>query len=291
MKHPSSARRLNQLSLPLQIINHLFLGLMFLSMLIPFLYVFAVAFSTRQGSMAAGVKLWPDHFSLDGFRTVWERADLGTAFVNSLSVSAIGVLLELFLSLMAAYVLVIEQLPLRRWLAGLILVTLTIPGDLTLISVYVLNKQLSLLNSYPGLILNGLVSGFAIMLLKNYFEGVPGALAEAARIDSATEFQIFRLIYLPLSLPGIAAISFLEFISKWNALMLPATIISDAKYYTLPLVLKQLTLSSESTSGIDYIAPNARMAAIVISVIPLILLYVLAQNFLIEGLTLGATKG
>jgi len=120
---------------------------------------------------------------------------------------------------------------------------------------------------------------------------VPESLAESGRIDNASELRIFTSIYLPLSLPGLASITFLEFIGKWNALMIPVTIITNAKLYTLPIILRQLVAPTDSTSGFTYIAPNAQMAAIVITVLPLIALYTLTQRFLIGGLTLGAAKG
>lgn len=213
------------------------------------------------------------------------------AFFNSLFVSSVSVVLQVLLSSLAAYVLIQRDLPGRRLLTSIILLTLMIPGDLTLISTYLLNRQLNLLNSYTGLIVNGLISGFAIMLLRNYFQQVPESLAESARIDGATELRLFFGVYLPLSIPGLASIGFLEFVGKWNALMIPVSIISRQELYTLPMLLKLVTFSTESTSGIDFIAPNAQMAAVVITVLPLIALYFLVQNYLIEGLTFGAAKG
>lgn len=129
------------------------------------------------------------------------------------------------------------------------------------------------------------------MLMRNYFESVPESLAESGRIDNASELRIFTNIYIPLSLPGLASITFLEFIGKWNSFMIPLTITTDAKFYTLPIVLRQITTNIDGTSGSTYIAPNAQMAAIVITVVPLIVLYTVAQRFLIGGPTVGAAKG
>lgn len=271
--------------------NYLLLLLFFLTMIVPMVNVLAVSFSPRLASMQPGVILWPSEWTFNGYQTVWTRANLSRAFFNSSLVSLSGTFAQILLSSMAGYVLVQKNLPFRKALSLLILFTLMIPGDLTLISIYALNKQLGLLNSYQGLIINGLVSGFSILLMRNYFQSVPESLAESARIDKASELLVFFSIYLPLSLPGLASITFLEFVGKWNALMLPVTIISDPALYTLPMVLRQLAFATDSTSGVDYIAPNAQMAAIVISVIPLIILYTFAQRFLIGGLTLGATKG
>lgn len=139
--------------------------------------------------------------------------------------------------------------------------------------------------------MNGLVSAFSIMLMRNYFLSVPESLAESGRIDNATEMRIFFSIYIPLSLPGLAAITFLDFIGKWNSFMVPLIITTKPELFTLPIILRQLTQPTDSTSGVLQIYDNARMAAIVITVIPLLVLYSFAQRFLIGGLTLGAAKG
>ena len=106
-----------------------------------------------------------------------------------------------------------------------------------------------MLNTYQGLVLNGLVSGFSIMMMRNYFETVPYSLAESARMDGAGELKIFGSIYMPISLPGFATVFFMEYVARWNSIMLPATLITDEKKYTLPLMLKQMIMSVDSTSG------------------------------------------
>jgi putative aldouronate transport system permease protein len=289
MAHSKSFR--NELSPGLKALNGLLLILVFFTMIIPMVNVLAVSFSTRLGSMDPGILLWPREFSVEGYVTVWQRANLSRAFSNSAFVSVTATFIQVILSALAGYVLVQKDLPFKRAISTVILFTMMIPGDLTLISIYSLNKQLGLLNSYTGLIVNGLISGFSILLMRNYFLSVPESLAESGRIDNATELRILASIYLPLSIPGLAAITFLEFIGKWNALMLPVTIITDAKLYTLPMVLKGLTTSGSVVSGTDIIAPNAQMAAIIISILPLVVLYAFTQRFLIGGLTLGASKG
>lgn len=255
------------------------------------LNVVAVSFSTAYDSMSPGITLIPKQWSTEGYSTVWNLNNLGNAFKNSLFVAIVATALQIFLSAMAGYVLIQKELPFRKTLSSIILFTMMIPGDLTLVFMYAVNKQFGLLNSYQGLILNGLISGFSIMLMRNYFESVPESLAESGRIDNASELRIFTNIYIPLSLPGLASITFLEFIGKWNSFMIPLTITTDAKFYTLPIVLRQITTNIDGTSGSTYIAPNAQMAAIVITVVPLIVLYTVAQRFLIGGLTVGAAKG
>lgn len=271
-------------------LNYAFLLILFISMIIPMLNVLSVSLSTKLGSMQPGIRLIPDNFTFEGYKDIWSRVQLWKPFLNSLYVTAVGTFIQVVLSSMAGYVLIQQDLPFKKFMTSIIMITMMIPGDLTLISIYALNKQLGLINSYSGLIINGLVSGFSILLMRSYFLSVPSSLAESARIDNASEFTIFWKIYLPLSIPGLATISFLEFVNKWNSLMIPVTIITKQEKYTLPMVLKSLVFDTSSRSGTEFIAPNSIMAAIVISVIPLILLYVIAQKFLVTGMTIGASK-
>ena len=153
-----------------------------------------------------------------------------------------------------------------------------------------LNRDLGLLNSYAGLIINGLIAGSSILLMRNYFKSISYTLAESARIDGASELRIFAGIFLPISLPGLATVFFMDFVSRWNSITIPAAILTDESMYTLPLKLKAMILSTNSVSGTAQIPENAIMAAIVITALPLLLIYVFAQKFLLSGLNLGATK-
>lgn len=280
----------NRLSPPLLLLDGVILLTAFLSMALPMLNVLALSFSTRLGSMYPGIRLLPDRFTAEGYADIWSMVQLWRPFCNSLFVSAISTVLEIVLASMAGYVLIQKELPLKHLMTSIILITMMIPGNLTLISTYALNKSLGLLNTYTGLILNGLISGFSILLIRSYFLSVPDSLAESARIDSAGELTVFSRIYLPLAIPGIATIAFLEFVAQWNSLMIPVTIISDQNKFTLPVMLKFLLFNSGAESGTHFIAPNDTMAAIVISVAPIVLFYMLAQRFLVTGLNVGAIK-
>ena len=215
-------------------------------------------------------------------------AKVDRAFFNSMFVSSVSTVIQVALSALAGYILIQRGLPYKNLITSFILFTMMVPGDLTLISIYQLNRQMHLINTYSGLILNGLISGFSILMMRSYFLSTPNSLAESARIDGAGELRIFARIYLPLSAPGLATIFFLEFVKKWNSLTIPAAIISDQKMFTLPLMLKSLVV--EANSSTPNAPDNAVMAAIVISTIPLLAIYVFAQQFLMSGITLGSSK-
>lgn len=280
----------NTLTFPQRLINSVFLAIIFIIMVIPMWNVFVISTTTALESSQAGLKLWWNKFSLEGYRYVFEVTKLGRPFLNSTYVSLFSTFIQVILSSLAGYILVQRELPFRRLITSFILLTMMIPGDLTLISIYQLNKQLGFLNTYTGLIINGLVSGFCIMLMRNYFLSVPESLGESARLDGAGELRIFWQIFIPLSIPGLVTIFFLEFVGRWNSLMIPVTLITKQELYTLPQMLKSMILNYASISGAPPAPDNAAMAAIVISTVPLILIYIFAQRFLLSGMTIGASK-
>ena len=257
---------------------------------LPMWNVIVVSTTTALESTRSGVVLWWREFSLEGFEYVFKVSKLGRPFLNSLIVTTVGTVIQVFLSSIAGYVLVQPNLPFRGVITSFVMLTMMIPGDLTMISIYQLNRDLSLLNTYAGLIINGLISGFSIMLMRNYFESISYTLAEAARIDGASELRIFAGVFIPISLPGLATVFFMEYAGKWNSITIPAAILTKEAMYTLPLKLKAMILTTSSVSGTAQIPDNAIMAAIVISAVPLLLFYVFVQRFLLSGLNLGATK-
>lgn len=280
----------NRMNLPQRFVCWLLLGFFFLIMFIPMWNVIVVSTSTILESSASGIKLWWKSFSVEGYEYVFRVTKLARPFLNSLFVSTVATVIQVVLSAFAGYVLIQRELPFKKSITSFIMLTMMILSDLTLISVYQMNKQLHLLNSYTGLIVNGLISGFSILLMRNYFTSVPYSLAESARLDGASELRIFGQIYLPISKPGLATVFFLEFVGKWNSIMLPATLITDQDKYTMPLMLRAMILNDASQSGAAQTPNNAIMATIVISTVPLLLIYVFAQRFLLSGMTLGASK-
>ena len=281
----------NELNVVQKIIMWLFLAFVGVIMFLPMWNVLVVSTTTTLEASRSGVQLWWRKFSIEGFEYVFRVSKLARPFLNSLFVTTVGTVIQVGLSSIAGYVLIQRDLPFKGILTSFILLTMMIPGDLTMISIYQLNVSLKLINTYTGLILNGLISGFSILLMRNYFESISFTLAESARIDGASEMRIFAGIFLPISLPGLATVFFMEYVSRWNSITIPASILTNEAMYTLPLKLKTMILSTNSTSGTAQIPDNAIMAAIVITAAPLLLIYIFAQRFLLSGLNLGATKG
>jgi putative aldouronate transport system permease protein len=287
----TGSRRLRaRLPVPVAALSGLGLVAVVVAMGLPMLNVLAVSLSTQTASESPGLVLFPSPATLEGYRFIWSYTNLWRPFTNTAYVSVVGTILHVILSAAGGYVLMQRDLPLRRILTTFVLLTMTIPGELTLVSIYQVNRDFGLVNRLAGLILNGAASGFSILLMRNYFMGIPASLAEAARMDGSSELSTFGRIYLRLAVPATVTVATLQFISRWNNIALVATLISDMKKMTLPVVLRGLLVEVQSTSGTAFIYANAKMAAVVISALPLVVLYFFAQRFFVAGALLGATK-
>ncbi|WP_438351184.1 carbohydrate ABC transporter permease [Paenibacillus sp. FA6] len=271
-------------------LNAAFLLLLMLTMIVPFINVVALAFSSGMASMQPDIILFPKDFSVEGFTTVWQNLDLWRPFMNSVIVTVAGTFLHVLLTSLAGYVLIQPQLPGKKLIISFILLTMMIPQDAIMIPLYLVNKDLHLINTLSSLVLSGMVSGFSILLMRNYFMGVPYEMSESAQIDGAGMFRIFATMYIRLAKSGLATITLFEFVSRWNMLTAPVLYINDSSKITLQVALKSMITDASATSSNVLITTNVRMAGILISIIPLIAVYPFVQKYFMKGLMLGANK-
>jgi putative aldouronate transport system permease protein len=167
---------------------------------------------------------------------------------------------------------------------------MAIPGEVIMIPLYMVYKDLSLLNSLNALILSGFVSGFSILLMRNYFLSVPYEMAESARIDGAGEWRIFITLFLPLASAGLATVTLFEFVSRWNQYTAAVLYLTDTSKYTLQIALRSLIIDTSATSSSFIITNNVRMAGIVIGLLPLVVIYPFVQKFFVKGIMIGSVK-
>jgi putative aldouronate transport system permease protein len=270
--------------------NGLFLLLLVASMIVPIWNTVVISLSSNMASMQTGIKLWPSQLSFEGYATVWERVELWRPFLYNVLVTAVGTFCHVFFCAMAGYVLLQRGLPGRKWLVSFILLTMMIPNEAIMIPLYVVNKELGLINSLASLILYGIVSGFSILLMQNYFQSIPYEISESARMDGAGDFRIFTTMYLPLSKPGLATVALFELVNRWNQFTPALLYITDHKKYTLQVALRSLVIESDSTSSNLFLTPNVRMAGVVIALLPLVALYPFVQKYFVKGIMVGSTK-
>jgi raffinose/stachyose/melibiose transport system permease protein len=222
---------------------------------------------------------------MGNFTGAWARGHFSSTVFNSVVITLIKVPLGLIISAMAAYALSSIRLPGGRALFLLILFGTMLPFQVMLAPLFTLVNQLGLINTYVGIILPCLAFGvpYQVFILHGFFSEVPKELSEAARIDGASHLTIFRRIYLPISLPVLAALLILDFVATWNEFAMALVILQDNSKWTLPLGL----MSFQSQFSNDYGQLNA---AIVMTVLPAAIVYLIFQRYFVSGLTSGAVK-
>ena len=272
------------------LINSLILISLVLTMIVPLVNVLAVSFTTDLESYENTIKLWPREPSVEGYVTLFQRVAILRPFLNNVFVTVVATFLHVMFCSMAGYVLTRKKFIGKVIIIALVTLPNMVPFEMIIIPVYVTIKRLGLMDTLWAVILVKVVTTFSILLMKNYFEGIPKSLEESAFIDGASEMTSFFRIYLPLAKPGLATIVIFQFVSQWNHLLPAVLFLNSAEKYTLQLALKSLVISQELTSTTQSVANNARMAGIVVAIIPLVAVYVFAQKYFIKGIMVGAVK-
>ncbi|MGO7201298.1 carbohydrate ABC transporter permease, partial [Rhizobium ruizarguesonis] len=216
----------------------------------------------------------------------WSRGNFASSFFNSVIITVIKVPLGLFLSAMAAYALAKIKLKITKALLLLVVFGTMIPFQVMLAPLFTLVNSLGLIDTYPGVILPYIAFGvpYQVFILHGFFKSIPKELSEAALIDGASHFVIFRRIFLPVCLPVLAALLILDFVSTWNEFAMALVLLQDQHMWTLPLGL----MSFQGQFSSNYGQLNA---AIVMTVLPATIVYLIFQRYFVSGLTSGAVKG
>jgi multiple sugar transport system permease protein len=251
--------------------------------LYPFLWMVSAAFKDQR-EVVAGGHLIPHRPTWRTLADTWSELHFLDYFLNSLKVTGLTVVLVLAIYAAAGYAFSVLRFPGRTALYRLFMALLFVPGVTVLLPVVLLEHKLGLLGGHWGLVLP-FVNGSAplsILMLTNAFDAIPGELREAARVDGASELRIFAAVYLPLSRPVLVTIAVLTAIPTWNEYLLTRVSLNDPGRYTLPIGLQNL----QSGAVQHY---NVLMAGALIVVIPVILLFIAAQRYLVNGL-MGAVK-
>jgi putative aldouronate transport system permease protein len=271
----------------------LLLAILFLLLIVLFLPVWfslVTSFTASLESLKSGLHFWPTKFSFEGYHTLFTSLNYALPIFNSVFVTVTGTCFHVVFCALAAYTLVQAKLPGVKWITIFILVTMAVPQQVLMIPTYILYKELGLINTYGSLIIYSIVHGFSILLMHSYYKGIPTALAESARIDGANEWQIFWKIYMPMGIPGLITIFMFDAVSRWNNYTAALLFITKPKLYTIQLALKSLVGSTEQASSNFIIAPNTQMAAVIIGLLPLVILYLFLQKYVVKGVNVGAVK-
>jgi multiple sugar transport system permease protein len=261
----------------------LFAGL--LLMIAPFIWMVLGAFKPQAEFLRTPPTWVPEQPTIDNFDRLFSKLNFPRFFFNSTVVAAAITLGNLIFAPMLGYALAKIRFTGKRMLLLLVLATLMLPASATLIPLFVLMSSLNLVNTYPGLILPFLAGPFGVFLTRQFFAGLPDELLEAARIDGASEFRIFWAIAMPLAGPILATLGILTFLGSWNAFIYPLVMAQSPDIYTLPVALATFATG-------QYQADHGMlMAGSVVLIVPVLIVFILMQRWITEGIATTGLKG
>ena len=252
--------------------------------LAPLGWMLSVSFMPQGEASGFPPPLLPSALTFDNYQTLFARAGMGRYFINSVVVSGAITLGALLVNTMAGYAFAKLRFRGRDRTFQVLLAALVIPAQVAMLPLFLMMKGLGLVNTFGAVIIPALATVFGIFLVRQYARSIPDELLEAARIDGAGELRIFFQIVLPMLKPVLVTLAIFTFMAAWNDFMWPLIVLTDQDNYTLPVAIA--ALSREHVQDVEMM-----MAGAVVTVIPVLLLFLMLQRYYIQGLLLGSVKG
>ncbi|MEK5061785.1 sugar ABC transporter permease [Paenibacillus sp. FSL H7-0326] len=254
-------------------------------MALPFVWMLLSSLKDLSQMFVVPPKWIPDPFVWTNFRDSLTALPFGRAYLNSLYINVIVVLCQLITCSMAAYAFAKIKFPLREPLFVMFLATMMVPGQVTIIPLYLMFKNIGWLDSHLAIIIpSALLNAFGVFLLRQFFRGIPKDMEEAAIVDGAGRLTIYAKIMLPLIKPALSALGIFTFLGMWNNFFNPLIFLNSPEKFTVPMMLN-LYRGMYSTDW------TLMMAGASIALIPVLIVYVIGQRYIIEGVTLSGIKG
>lgn len=268
--------------------------------LLPFILVISSSFTSETSIIQKGYNLWPKEFSVAAYKLLFASNTIGPAYAVTIFVTVAGTVLSMLITSACAYAISCKQFYYRGRVAFFIYFTMLFSGGLVPTYLWI-TQYLKLTDSIWVLILPALVNPWNLLLLRNFFNGIPDSLSESAKIDGANDVVILFKIILPISLPGLATIGLFYALSYWNEWYKALLYIRDSHKYPLQYLIMQIqrnqqyvqqnaALGGATTEGVVP-AYSSQMATAVMTIGPIVLLYPFLQKYFVTGLTVGSVKG
>ncbi|QUO31392.1 carbohydrate ABC transporter permease [Faecalicatena sp. Marseille-Q4148] len=252
-------------------------------MMYPIVWMFCTSFKSNAEIHMNKTQFFPTEWTIEGYETALEKAPIGTWFFNSVMITAVVTMIVIITSTLLGYVFAKYEFKLKKPLFMLLLATMMVPSQVTMIPRYLMNMKLGLLNSQWALIIPSMVSAFSIYLAKQFIEDIPNSICEAAKIDGAGPMKIYWHVILPMIRPAIGSIGIFTAMAHWNDYLNPLIMLNDKEKMTLPLGLVYFS----SQRGEDL---AAIMAVGTMIMVPMIIIFLIFQKQFIKGLALSGIK-
>jgi multiple sugar transport system permease protein len=259
------------------------LGLTLAWSLGPLLWMVSASLMPEGEATAVPPRLLPSAATLEHYRALFTRLDLGRHFANSLGIASATTLLSLVLNSMAGYAFARLRLPGRDRILAVLLAAMVIPAQASMLPLFLMLKQIGLVNTYAGAVVPGMASIFGIFLVRQHVLAIPPSLFDAARIDGAGEFRTYLSVALPACRPVLATLAVVTFLGTWNDFLWPLVVLADSRRYTLPVALANL-------AGEHVQDTELMMAGSVLTILPVVVLFAALQRQYVAGITAGGVR-
>lgn len=294
MKGKTKVKKINSISFG-TIINYTLLTLLVIICVYPFLNVVAYSFSSNRAVLSGKITFYPIEFQLDAYQQIITRGQIWVSIRVTAIVTALGTIIGLLLTVLAAYALSKKKLKGRTWITALILFTMYFSGGI--IPTFLVVKNLGMYDNLTALFIPSAISVFNFIVMRTFFQELPESLEEAAHLDGANDITILTKIVLPLSLPIIATIGLFYAVGYWNEYFSALLYIQTPEKFTLQLRLRNLLFAEELGAtgseglGQAVMAESLKMTCIVVGTIPILIIYPWLQKYFVKGVMLGSVKG
>ena len=251
--------------------------------LFPLLWMVSVSFMQPGAASSYPAPVLPAQATLDNYRQLFAQAGMGRYLLNSLAIACAGTAISVLFNVMAGYAFAKLRFAGREALFRSLLAALVIPGQVAMMPLFLMLKAMGLVNTWAGVIVPGMAGVFGIFLVRQYAKSLPDALLEVARMDGAGELRIFVSVILPLLKPVLVTLAVFAFLGSWNDFMWPLIVLTDGQLYTAPVALASLAREHVQDSEL-------MMAGSVVTVLPVLGLFLGLQRYYLQGLTMGSVK-
>jgi ABC-type glycerol-3-phosphate transport system permease component len=270
------------------LLMHLVLISVSVFMLLPFVWMLSTSFKPQTEIFTRPPILISSNMSLDGYRYILNYQQTGgvlNVLKNTVVVSASFTGLSLFFCALGGYGFAKYRFPGRRYLFAFVIATMIVPQAVTMVPTYAMMVRFGWVNTFLPLIVPGLANAFGIFFMRQYISTISSELLDAGRIDGCNEFGLFRRIVFPIVIPGLTSLGLIFFMTSWNSYLYPVIYLKSPTLHTLPLMMLQMT------GPLGFSLYREQMGVAVISIVPLLIIFLVFQRRFVEGITSGAIKG
>lgn len=264
--------------------------------LFPFINLILTSFSTEADYYSSKLIVIPYHFNVEAYRYIFLEGGIPLAFWNSVIMVVCGVCYSMLMTSLGAYSMTKKDLPGRKIFFTMVLITMFFSGGV--IPLFLVIKELGLYNSLAGCIIPFGINVFNMIVLRNFFAGIPADILESAKLDGANDFQLLFLFVLPLTKAGFATIALFYFVGQWNEWYWPMLLLNNEDYYPLALLLRNILSDMQAAdysqsidvSGELLYSKGQDAASVIVSIIPILCIYPFVQKYFVKGVMLGSVK-